>query len=201
MEPLYTMQLSSTERVCVYPDMTTYSLEDIIGEEYGVIVLDGPRGMSGTYGNIHFMEDVIRGLADNFYRGSSDGWWDKRNRAIHLYLNLMGFDSVIHTLTGHSQGEWCEIVLFHKRDVDWHISDYNIVDTIPYVNAWFAGDVYSIMHERYDTYVNVQDVEDTITRWNEIDSFHCQMILDVRAELPNLASIEFGIPRADWKIT
>lgn len=199
-QPLYVMQLSLTERVAVYPDTSTYLLEDIIGEEYGVIVLDGPRGFTAVYGDIHHVEDAVRGLADNFYRGSSTGWWDKRNRAIHLYLNLMGFDSVIHTLQGHSQGEWCEIVLFHKRNIDWHVENYDILDTLKYVNAWFAGDVYSIVRESFDTYVNAADPDDTITRWNEVDAFYCQMMLDVRKELPNLASIEFGIPRADWKI-
>ena len=199
MNATYTLQVSFRERVCAYPDMTTYTLEDIIGEEYGVIVLDGPRGMSGTYGNIHHMEDAIRGLADNFYRGSSDGWWDKRNRAIHLYLNLMGFDSVIHTLKGYSQGDWCEIVLFRKRDVDWHIGSYNIVDTIPYVNAWFAGDIYSLIHEKLITYVNPDDPEDTIDHWSEVDSIHCQMILEQK-DFVDVAKIEFDIPKVDYLV-
>ncbi len=198
-QPLYIMKLSLTERVAVYPDTSTYLLEDIIGEEYGVIVLDGPRGLTAVYGDTHHLEDDIRRLADRFYRGSS-GWWDRRNRAIHMYLNLSGFDSVIHTLQGHSQGDWAEVVLFHKRNVDWHVDGYNILDTLPYVNAWFAGDIYSIVRESFDTYVNATDPDDTITRWNEVDAFHCQMMLDIRAELPNLAAIEFGIPRADWEI-
>ena len=196
-QPLYVMQLSSTERVAVYPDTSTYLLEDVIGEEYGVIVLDGPRGLTAVYGDGFQLEDIIRGLADNFYRGSSPGWWDKRNRAIHLYLNLMGFDSVIHTLQGHSQGDWAEVVILRKRSYG---NETEIVEVVKYINAWFAGDVYSIVRESFDTYVNAADPDDTITRWNEIDAFHCQMMLYVREELPNLASIEFGIPAADWKI-
>lgn len=200
--PTYTIEITDRERVCAYPDMSSYTLEDIIGEEYGVVVLDGPRSMSHTYlsyGNTHHMEDAIRGLADNFYRGSSTGWWDRRNRAIHLYLNLSGFDSVIHTLQGYSQGEWCEIVLFRKRDVDWHITDYNIVNTIPYVNAWFAGDIYSVTHEKLVTYVNPEDTEDTIDRWNEIDAIHCQMILDTK-DFVDIAKIEFDIPKLPYQV-
>ena len=200
MEATYTIQIGNRERVCAYPDMSSYTLEDIIGEEYGVIVLEGARGLSATYGNSHHMEEAIRGLADKFYRGSSNGWWDKRNRAIHLYLNLSGFDSVIHTLQGHSQGDWAEVVLFHKRAVDWHITDYNIVDTVPYVNAWFAGDIYSIVHEKLINYINPEDPEDTIDQWREIDAIHCQMILENK-DFVEVATIEFGIPRADWKIT
>jgi hypothetical protein len=199
MNATYTINMNYRERVCAYPDMTTYSLEDVIGEEYGVVVLDGPRGMTGTYGNIHHMEDAIRGLADNFYRGSSDGWWDRRNRAIHLYLNLSGFDSVIHTLQGHSQGEWCEIVLFRKRDVDWHISDYNIVDTIPYVNAWFAGDIYSLIHEKLETFANINDPDDTIERWSEIDAIHCQIILESK-DFVEIAQMEFDITKEDYLV-
>lgn len=197
MEPIYRMLLTDRERVCVYPDQTCYALEDVIGEEYGVIVLGGGRNITGVYGDVHDVERAVRELADKFYRGSSNGWWDKRNRAIHLYLNLSGFDSVIHTLQGYSQGDWAEVVVLRKRSYG---NTSNIVDVVSYVNAWFAGDIYSVIHEKLDTYVNLEDTEDTIERWNEIDAIHCVMMFDVRAELPVLASVEFGIPRADWKI-
>lgn len=195
--PLYKMQLSSTERVAVYPDTSTYLLEDIIGDDYGVVVLEGARGLSATYGNAFDLERAIHTLNATFYRGSSDGWWDKRNRAISLYLNLLGFDCTIQMLRGYSQGDWAEVVIFRKR---YPSDDVNILDVVPYVNAWFAGDIYSIIHEKLECYVNISDPEDTIEQWNEFDAFHCQMMLDVRKELPNLASIEFGIPRADWEI-
>lgn len=199
MEALYTMQVGATERVSVYADTSTYLLEDVIGDDFGVVVLDGPRGLSATYGNIHNLEDAIRGLADKFYRGSCDGWWDKRNRAISLYLNLLGFDSTIQMLRGYSQGDWCEVVLFRER-VSGEEPGYKILDTVPYVNAWFAGDVYSIVHECLDTYVNAADPDDAITRWNEVETLYCQMLLDVRKELPNIVSIEFGLDVANLEV-
>jgi hypothetical protein len=197
MEPLYTMAVTPRERVCVYPDMTSYPLDDVMGEGYGFIVLEGARGLGVTYGDTHGLEDAVRGLADNFYRGSSNGWWDKRNRAIGLYLNLMGFDHTIQMLRGSSQGDWAEVVIIRKRSYGY---ESNILESVPYVNAWFAGDVYSVIHEKLECYVNISSPEDTIERWNEIDAFHCQMILDVPKELPTLASIEFGLPLANWTV-
>lgn len=199
MNATYTINMNYRERVCAYPDMTTYNLEDIIGEEYGVIVLESARGLKTIYGNAHYMEDVILGLRDNFYRGSSNGWWDKRNRAISLYLNLMGFDCTIQMLRGYSQSEWAEVVIIHKRNVDWHIADYNILDVVPYVNAWFAGDVYSLIHEKLVTYVNPEDPEDMIDHWSEIDSIHCQMILETK-DFVEIAQMEFDIPKVDYLV-
>lgn len=194
--PIYSLYPNARERVCAYPDMTTYILEEVIGDEYGVIVLDGARGLSATYGDTHHMEDAIRGLADNFYRGSSNGWWDKRNRAIHLYLNLYGFDSVIHTLQGHSQGEWAEVVIFRKR---YPNETGSIVDVVKYVNAWFAGDIYSVIHEKLETYANIDNAEDTVEKWNEVDAIHCIMLLDTK-DFVEVATIEFDIPKAEYLV-
>jgi hypothetical protein len=178
--------------------MTSYSLQDVIGEEFGVIVLDGPREVRATYGDTHNLEDAVRGLADKFYRDKR-GWWDRRNRAISLYLNLMGFDCTIQMLRGYSQGEWCEIVLIRKRNTVWDQEGYNIVDTVPYVNAWFAGDIYSIVHEKLETFANVNDPEDTVEQWREVDSISCQMLLESK-DFVQIAKIEFDIPKTDYLV-
>ena len=199
MDATYTIQVSYRERVCAYPDMTSYSLEEVIGEDFGVIVLDGPREVRATYGDTHYVEDAVRQLANNFHRDSGRGWWDRRNRAISLYLNLMGFDSTIQMLRGYSQGDWCEIVLFRKRNTIWDREGYNILDTVPYVNAWFAGDIYSIVHEKLETFANVNDPEDTIDQWREVDSISCQMILESK-DFVEIAQMEFDITKEDYLV-
>lgn len=193
----YTMKLSDTERVVAYTDLQSYDLTDIIGEDYGMFVTGAGYGVRhNAYGVAGQIQKELDRLANNFVNR------DMQERALCLYLHLLGYAAHPVSLAGYSQGEWLRGVIFRERfddETDSQIEE-RFAEIVKYANAWFAGDVFVIAHETLATYVNVTDVHDKITRWQEEDSLGAIVLFD-KEDLIEAAHDYFGIPKAEWSVT
>jgi hypothetical protein len=193
----YTLKLSNTERVIATPDLQSYDLTEVIGEDYGLFVTSSGYGVrTSAYGMAGEHQKELERLASNFYDR------DMQERAIILWLGLLGFAAEAIQLQGYSQGEWMRGVLFRERFVDEtkeQLAD-SLAEARKYANAWFAGDIFTIHRETLETYANVTDVHDTITKWQEIDSLGCIVLFDPK-DLIEAAHDHFGIPKLDWTVT
>jgi hypothetical protein len=194
----YILNLSATERVAAYPEQTSYDFEEIVGYDYGLYVTAAGYGTrSAVYGvaATPLQKDLER-LAGNFLNV------ELRERAITLYLGLLGYVANPVQLQGYSQGEWLRGVIFQKRHTG--ITEDQIRECLGYAaenaDAWFKGDIYEVNRERLETYVNVNDVSDTVTKWVSIDGYSGFVISDP-SDLIQIACDEFQIPKLDWRVT
>ena len=175
-------EFTPTDRINLYYDTDQYDLEWIIGEEVGVYTIDIAR-------NFHPIEQgertkdldrLIRNL-NNDYRTD---WRERKKRAIELYLTLAGLDYTYTSLRGHSQGDWAEVIIYSDPTdrVDLKACEEAM-------NDWFAGDIYTIAHEKLEVYTSPNG--NTIERWEIEDTIGC--ILPVKGQdFEDMAQTYFG---------
>lgn len=167
-EPLLTLQVNTTNRLSAYPDYNQYAIEDILSDEVGVATLR----IDTHYREISQMldEHIDRAIAhfvDRFNYYSHKNYGALREEAISRYLAFEGYACEFVSLRGYSQGEWAEVVIYRKLDEAQYLK-YD-KETL---NAWFAGDIYTIAHEHLVTYVDTQDPDNKIERWETLDDIH-----------------------------
>ena len=98
----------------------------------------------GTGGGINDLEDV----ADVFRR-------------------LTGRDLTVRQLTGNDQGHWATVAAWAMEDDAPDTLVDAVLDT---VEEHMRGEVYGLITERRDTFVNVDDEDDTISMWRAVES-------------------------------
>lgn len=185
----YQLNLSDTKRVVAIAD-TDYEFTDIFGEDVSLIVIRNNRNYGSYYGTDYGLDRDVQRLADNFIHSPLS-----RERAITLYLNLLGYSAKVLELRGYSQGDWATAVLV-TRDTAQSWLD-QIASS---VSAWFRGDVFTLCLEEKKTYANVVDVNDKITKWETLDSVGCWVIED-REMFKEACFGSFQIPPGDWQVT
>jgi hypothetical protein len=164
-------QLTESTRITARYDTMTYAIEDIIGDECGVVSLEIARNLMPIKQDLWatgLADDILR-LTDNFIYKDSE----LRERAITRYLNLKDCDSLIVNLQGYSQSEWARVVIFNTRG-----SDQKLTDIKNALDEWFKGDIYSIHSQVLETYTNDTDPSDKIYDWQTRDSLYCNLATD-----------------------
>jgi hypothetical protein len=154
-------EFTPTDRINLYYDTDQYDLEWIIGEEVGVYTIDIAR-------NFHPIQqgertkDLDR-LLRNLKSGFRTDWRERKKRAIELYMNLAGLNYHYASLRGHSQGDWAEVIIYSDPD-----DRVDLKCCAESMNDWFAGEVYTIVHEKLEVYTSPNG--NTIERWEVQDS-------------------------------
>lgn len=90
---------------------------------------------------------------------------DEPMHAAMRYLNRQGYSVDYCSLTGYSQGDWMDVIIW-TRDADYRKS---LVDD---VQMWFRGDIYALVHEQAVDYVRITNKDATspdLTEWEPID--------------------------------
>lgn len=169
-----TLEISETERVAVYQDEYSHPVEDFVGDELGIFTLHKAQWL-------HSIEQgtetaLLHRLMDKVNR-------DQEQSAIGKYLATAGFDYRFVSLTGYSQSEWADVVIYGRGD--WV---HNSMDTLL---AWFRGDIYSLAHERLVTFTS-PDSDRVIKSWETIDSIGGVM-LENYEDTKDFARNDFGI--------
>jgi len=194
----YTLHLTETERVVAFPDLTSYDFDEVVGPEYSLFVT--AAGYSTTSYGYGIDQDLIKNLEHLSGRFLNV---ELRERAITLYLGLLGYAAEVIQLRGCSQGEWLRGVIFTDKAnaTNDETAANMLTNATELANAWFAGDIYAVARERLETYVNVTDVTDTITKWVEIEDPIGAVIIRDGKDLIQFAYDEYQIPKLDWKVT
>lgn len=175
-------EFTPTDRITLYYDDDQYDLDWILGEEVGVYTIDIER-------SFHAMEsgprtkDLDR-LIRNLHCGFRTDWRERKTRAIELYMNLAGLEYRQVSLTGNSQSDWANVIIYANPDdrVDLEACEEALGD-------WFRGEVFTIAHEKLEVYTNSNG--NTIERWELQDSIGS--ILPVRGQtFEDMAKTYFG---------
>lgn len=185
---MYKLTLSDTKRIVAVAD-GDYEFHDVFGDDVSLIVIRNNRDYGSYYGTDYGIDKEVQRLADRFSHSPVS-----RERAISLYLKLIGYSSRVLELRGYSQSDWATAVLVTRDTADSYLE--SIASS---VNAWFRGDVFTLHLEERKTYANVVDVSDTITKWVSIDAVSGWLIED-RESFKEACFGSFGIPQGDWKV-
>lgn len=155
--------LDDKTRAVAYIDTSAISLDEIVGDEFGVYTISTARGYN----------QVTQGpLTDQLKRLEQAGYnydWDDEQlqTAIERYLAMSGMQHKAITLQGYSQGEWAEVIVY---------GDFDLTGSIKAMRDWWRGDVYLIALERLHVYIEAETGQ-TIERW-EIEDCMGGVILD-----------------------
>ena len=159
------IEISDTERINLYYDTDQYELDFIVGDELGVYTIDIPRNWNPIEqgDRTKDLDRLIRNLACDY----RTDWRERKTRAIELYMAMAGINYKHVSLRGNSQGDWTDIVIYGNGiDLD------SCVDGL---DAWFSGEIFTMVHERLHTYADIFDPTSTIKRWEIEDSIGCMV--------------------------
>jgi hypothetical protein len=177
-------EFTPTDRINLYYDTDQYDLEWIIGEEVGVYTMDIARNFNPIEQGKR-TKDLDR-LLRNLKSGFRTDWRERKARAIELYMNLAGLNYHYATLRGHSQGDWAEVIIYSDPD-----DRVDLESCAEAMNDWFAGEVFTIVHEKLHTYTDSLNPISKIERWEIEDSIGS--ILPVKGQdFENMAEVYFG---------
>lgn len=184
----YQLNLSDTNRVIAVED-GDYEFGDVFGGDMSLVIICNKRNYGSYYGTDYGIAGDVQNLADRFDNPVL------RERAITLYLNLLGYSAKVVELRGYSQGDWATGVLIARGECSsW------LEQIASSVNAWFRGDVFTLHSQELQTYVNVKNVNDKFTKWVTIDSVGGYVIEN--REMFKEACVDcFDIPKGDWQVT
>jgi hypothetical protein len=157
------IEISSTERINLYYDTDTYDMDWIVGDELGVYTIDIAR-------NFHHIQQGERGddldrLIRNLYLDHRTDWRERKLRAIELYMHMAGLNYKYISLRGHMQSDWADIVIYGN--------DMDLDSCVEALDAWFSGEVFTMVHEKLHTYTDILNPASTIERWEVEDSIGC----------------------------
>lgn len=165
-EAVYKYQINDTTRLIADYDTTQYDYKDFAGDDIGMFILSQPTLTHYSFGSDDDHTHALKRFADSFNYYSHDNYEKLRARAIGMYFNLLGLNYEIVTLQGYSQGEWAKVVIY---TLDPEGNDY-LSHAIDSIRQWFNGDIYQVSKQSLQTYVNTQDPEDVIQKWQTDDT-------------------------------
>lgn len=185
---MYKIDLSNTKRVVAVAD-DGYDFSDIFGEDVSFIVVENNRSFGNFFGTDYGLFEPVKELSDRFRSNRV-----LRERAVSLYLGLLGYSSRVVELRGYSQSDWVTGVLVTRE-----MLESGFESLVRDVATWFRGDVFVLCLEELKTFVNVEDVSDVVTRWDVVDSVGCWLIED-RAAFRRACVDSFAIADVDWVV-
>jgi hypothetical protein len=177
-------EFTPTDRITLYYDDDQYDLDWILGEEVGVYTIDIERSFRAIESGPR-TKDLDR-LIRNLHSGFRTDWRERKLRAIELYMNLSGLEYRQVSLRGPSQSDWAEVVIYADPTdrVDLEACEEALGD-------WFRGEVFTIAHERLETYTAESNPDIKIEQWEVQDTLGC--ILPVKGQtFEDMAKTYFG---------
>ncbi len=167
-EPIYTIEIDETNRISAYHETDFYHREEITGEGLNIQPIqhfDRFNREAITSHDEH-AENIAR-LVDSFhYYNHPNNYAELRERAVGLYLSAHNIPHKFVSLIGYSQGERLDVVMYGDTPEDTWVLDPKSHLSL---EAWFTGDIYTVCHEKLETYIN-SDGSKTISEWEIVDS-------------------------------
>jgi hypothetical protein len=153
-QPDLMLQIDDNNRLTAYYDNYYYSVDDFIGDGFGVYTLAIARNLSPIKTG-DLTSDLDR-LTRNVHS------WQVQS-AVGKYLAISGKHYRKVSLQGYSQGDWAEVFIY--ADEEWIMEQ----DSAKTLEAWFRGDIFTVHHEVLHTYTEAFTGR-TLTRWETEDS-------------------------------
>ncbi len=163
--------MANGDKIVAYYDEYSHSLEDMIGDYFGVSTLRIDRGHRAI--ELHTLDNRIEGaiarFKDAFNPYSHANYLELRQHAISRYLHSLGYSCKFVDLRGYSQGDWAELVIYLENSMfETHLDPAIALEsTANAIKAWFRGDIYVVQHERKKIWTSG---EDTMETWETVDS-------------------------------
>jgi hypothetical protein len=146
-----TLELNDTHRLVVSHDYWA-DLESVVGDSLGIYTLRTARGMSQlTQGE--FSEEfasLSRRVADS----------EQLKRTTGLWLTLKGWNWQVVDLSGYSQGEWAEVIVY---------GEFDLAPSIEALREFWRGDVYTVTLETKETYTHDVYPSKKLEQWEAQD--------------------------------
>lgn len=132
----------------------------------GILTVRAPRSYNHLQLGIHADDaKVAMDYADEY------GTDDEPYEAALRRLRRLGFSADYYSLSGHSQSDWMDVIMWVRKPTEPDEIDY-LDPTAQAVQSWFAGDIYSLIHEERVEYVRAdnRDAENPdLVEWEEVD--------------------------------
>lgn len=138
-KPAYQLEISKTERLALYHETGSYSFAEILGDFINVQTL----AISNRYSPLTSNDDHAAAIREIVERLGSNT--EATEAAISKHLTRAGLSFKFVSLTGYSQGDWADVVLYAEGVDDWR----------PIVAEWQAvwrGEVFTLSHETLKVY-------------------------------------------------
>lgn len=155
-QPAYKHELNENERLALYQETGGYSYDEILGDLVSVQTVNISnryRPLSTNDGHAAAIAEIVERLGSNT---------EATEAAISKHFERAGLSFKFVSLTGYSQGEWADVVLYAEGVADWR----------PIVAEWLAawrGDVFTLSYETLKVYTATDG--ETIGEWVTNDSF------------------------------
>lgn len=183
-QPEYSHEYETGKRLALWLDYGGFELEDIIGDYVGFATLLIASG----YHDIDSKDDIAKSLWRAWQE--TDGSQQEKKETAAKLLDELGKDYKFVSLTGYSQGEWAEIVVYGKNvnlELDGVIED---------IKAWFRGEVYTLTTETLKTYTATDGEQ--VAEWVVDDAIGICLLtgrynLNGQPNWQEMASDNFGI--------
>lgn len=131
--------------------------------EVGCFPIRVARGYNGFFsGDKNLLEELRR----EFENSEANTVEDRQNELIHYLEREYGMTVLPVSLTGYSQGEWMDVLLWTKPDADFGgepVARNVLSHTARDLMSYFRGDVYVLAVEELVTYYGPNGK--TIERW------------------------------------
>ncbi len=133
-----------------------WQIDDFISDDIGLVRIDRqPRDYDFDCGEFYH---ELRQVFDRMPYGASQA------HAARLFLSLAGVPFGQFRLTGYSQGELADVVVY-GRD----LSADNLAAYAHTLKAWLFGDIYDITRQELQTWRNME-TDMVKTEWETVDS-------------------------------
>lgn len=180
----YKHELNENERLALYQETGSYSYDEILGDFVSVQTVN----ISNRYSPLSTNDGHAAAIREIVERLGSDT--ETTESAISKHLTRAGLSFKFVSLTGYSQGDWADIVLYAENVEDWR----------PIVAEWQAvwrGEVFTLAHETLKVYTAADG--DQVGEWVTNDSFSFIPLTDyygfkgISPDWQTLANDHFGI--------
>jgi hypothetical protein len=175
-QPDLMLRLDDTNRITAYFDTYGYSVDDFIGDGFGVYTLRIARDLN------HIKTGDLTDDLDRLTR-NTHSWQHESAIGKYLAINNKHYRRV--SLQGYSQGDWAEVFIY--ADEEWITHK----DSAKTLEAWFRGDIFTVHHEMLHTYTDDDNPNKTLELWESEDALG-SCIVESEEDLIGYAS-DFGL--------
>lgn len=158
--------LGDKHRVAIHRQ-DSFTENPLIYTDIGCFPIQAARGFNGIFAGD---EGLLQELRREFENSEAPTTGDRRNELVHYLEREYGMTVISVNLRGHSQGDWMDVILWHKSDpnLGGEQASLTILDHVSReLGCYFRGDVYELSLEELITYTASNGK--TIERWEPVE--------------------------------
>lgn len=156
-KPTYEKTLDNNQRLALWPEYGQYNFDDILGDLIGVQTLDIDRGLAEIQTKDEHRDQIAQIIERHGRRG------EETETAISKHLTRAGLSYEFVSLSGYSQSDWAEVVIYGEQD----FFD-NLKTEATILDAWFKGEIYTLSVENLTIYSATNG--ESLGRWEIEDA-------------------------------